>query len=293
MDLRAILMGVIFSLMWSSAFATARIIVAAAPPLLALSARFLISGLIAVIIARAFGQSWRLTGPVLRSVIIFGLCQNALYLGLNFVAMQRIEASLASIIASSMPLIVALLGWLWRGEKVGPLGLAGLCAGFVGVALIMGGRVSGGADPVSIGLCVIGATALAVATLTVKSVSSGGNLLMIVGLQMLVGSITLGAVSAVTETPQIEPSPLLLLAFSYQLLIPGLAATLLWFTLVARVGAVKASTFHFLNPFFGITIAALLLHEKIAPLDVLGVGIAAAGIMAVQMSRLRSVVKQI
>ena len=293
MDLRAILMGVIFSLMWSSAFATARIIVAAAPPLMALSARFLISGLIAVIIARAFGQSWRLTGPVLRSVIIFGLCQNALYLGLNFVAMQRIEASLASIIASSMPLIVALLGWLWRGEKVGPLGLAGLCAGFVGVALIMGGRVSGGADPVSIGLCVIGATALAVATLTVKSVSSGGNLLMIVGLQMLVGSITLGAVSAVTETPQIEPSPLLLLAFSYQLLIPGLAATLLWFTLVARVGAVKASTFHFLNPFFGITIAALLLHEKIAPLDVLGVGIAAAGIMAVQMSRLRSVVKQI
>ena len=116
---------------------------------------------------------------------------------------------------------------------------------------------------------------------------------MIVGLQMLVGSITLGAVSAVTETPQIEPSPLLLLAFSYQLLIPGLAATLLWFTLVARVGAVKASTFHFLNPFFGITIAALLLHEKIAPLDVLGVGIAAAGIMAVQMSRLRSVSKQI
>ena len=289
MDLRAILMGVIFSLMWSSAFATARIIVAAAPPLLALSARFLISGLIAVIIARAFGQSWRLTGPVLRSVIIFGLCQNALYLGLNFVAMQRIEASLAAIIASSMPLIVALLGWVWRGEKVGPLGLAGLCAGFVGVALIMGGRVSGGADPVSIGLCVIGATALAVATLTVKSVSSGGNLLMIVGLQMLVGSITLGAVSALTETPQIEPSPLLLLAFSYQLLIPGLAATLLWFTLVARVGAVKASTFHFLNPFFGITIAALLLHEKIAPLDVLGVAIAAAGILAVQMSRLRSV----
>ena len=293
MDLRAILMGIVFSLMWSSAFATARIIVAAAPPLMALSARFLISGLIAVIIARALGQSWRLTRPVLRSVIIFGLCQNALYLGLNFVAMQRIEASLAAIIASSMPLIVALLGWLWRGEKVGPLGLAGLCAGFVGVALIMGGRVSGGADPVSIGLCVIGATALAVATLTVKSVSSGGNLLMIVGLQMLVGSITLGAVSAVTETPQIEPSPLLLLAFSYQLLIPGLAATLLWFTLVARVGAVKASTFHFLNPFFGITIAALLLHEKIAPLDVLGVGIAAAGIMAVQMSRLRSVAKQI
>ena len=288
MDIRAILMGIAFSLMWSSAFATARIIVAAAPPLMALSVRFLISGLIAVIIARALGQSWRLTRPLIRSVVIFGLCQNALYLGLNFVAMQSIEASLASIIASSMPLIVALLGWLWQGERVGPVGVLGLCAGFVGVALIMGGRVSGGADPAAIGLCVLGATALAIATLTVRSVSSGGNLLMIVGLQMLVGSITLGVIAAFTETVQIDPSLKLLLAFVYQLLIPGLAATVLWFTLVARVGAVKASTFHFLNPFFGLMIAAALLGEKVLPLDMLGVAIAAMGILAVQMSRLRA-----
>ena len=286
MDLRAIVMGVAFSLMWSSAFATARIIVAAAPPLMALSLRFLISGLIAVVIARALGQSWRLTRPLMRSVIIFGLCQNALYLGLNFVAMQSIEASLASIIASSMPLIVALLGWLWQGEKVGPLGVLGLCAGFVGVALIMGGRVSGGADPIAIALCIIGATALAIATLTVRSVSSGGNLLMIVGLQMLVGSVILGVVSAFFETVQINPSVNLVLAFLYQLFIPGLAATFLWFTLVARVGAIKASTFHFLNPFFGLTIAAFLLGEKIGLLDMLGVAIAAAGILAVQMSRM-------
>ena len=288
MDIRAILMGIAFSLMWSSAFATARIIVAAAPPLMALSVRFLISGLIAVIIARALGQSWRLTRPLIRSVVIFGLCQNALYLGLNFVAMQSIEASVASIIASSMPLIVALLGWLWQGEKVGPMGVLGLCAGFVGVALIMGGRVSGGADPAAIGLCVLGATALAIATLTVRSVSSGGNLLMIVGLQMLVGSVTLGVIAAFTETVQIDPSLKLLLAFVYQLLIPGLAATVLWFTLVARVGAVKASTFHFLNPFFGLMIAAALLGEKVLPLDMLGVAIAAMGILAVQMSRLRA-----
>ena len=39
--------------------------------------------------------------------------------------------------------------------------------------------MSGGADPVAIALCVGGALALAVATLTVRSVSSGGNLLMV------------------------------------------------------------------------------------------------------------------
>lgn len=288
MDFRAILMGLVFSFMWSSAFATARVIVADAPPLLSLAARFAISGLIAVIAARIMGQSWRLTRPVARSVVVFGLCQNALYLGLNFIALQSVQASLASIIASSMPLIVALLGWVWRGDKVGPLGILGLLAGFAGVALIMGGRVSGGADPVAIALCVGGALALAVATLTVRSVSSGGNLLMVVGLQMLVGSVTLGAISAVSETHHVNFTLPLLLAFAYQIAIPGLAATLLWFSLVGRVGAVRASTFHFLNPFFGVCVAAVLLGEKIGLLDMIGVAIAAAGILAVQLSRMKA-----
>lgn len=288
MDFRAIALGMTFSLMWSSAFATARIIVAAAPPLAALSARFLISGLLAVSVAWAMGQSWRLSGPQARSVVIFGLCQNALYLGLNFIALQWVEASLASIIASSMPLIVALLGWLFYREKVSPIGLLGLIAGFAGVALIMGGRVSGGADPMGILLCIGGATALAVATMTVRSAMAGGSMLMIVGLQMLVGSLALGIVSAVTETYSVQFTWPFIIAFTYQLLVPGLAATLLWFSLVGRVGAVKASAFHFLNPFFGVLVAVALLGETISLLDMLGVAIAAGGILAVQLAKMKA-----
>lgn len=289
MSIRAVLMGIAFALMWSSAFATARIIVAAAPPLLSLSVRFALSGLIAILVARMLGQSWHLPGgwrgPQARAVVVFGLCQNALYLGLNFVAMQTIQASLAAIIASSMPLIVAALGWAFMGQRTSRLGLAGLVAGMIGVALIMGSRVQGGADLIGIVLCVIGATALAVATLAVRGASGGGNLLMIVGLQMLVGSVTLGVISVLSETWLVTPSWPFALAFAYQLFVPGLAATLLWFTLVADIGAVRASTFHFLNPFFGVAIAALLLGEKIGRWDVIGVVVVMAGILAVQLSR--------
>lgn len=286
MDFRAALLGVSFSVMWSSAFATARILVAGAPPFLTLSLRFALAGLIAVAVARALGQEWRLDRTQARSVIIFGLCQNALYLGLNFVAMQQIEASLASIIASSMPLIVAAMAWLWRGDRMRPLGIAGLIAGFAGVALIMGSRISGGADAVSVGLCLIGAAALGVATLTVTAASKGGNLLMIIGLQMWVGAVALGLISAVFEPPVIHITPNWIAAFVYQMLIPGLLATFIWFSLVGRVGAIKASAFHFLNPFFGVVIAALLLGEHIGGLDMLGVTIAACGILAVQLSKM-------
>lgn len=287
MDRMALAMGVAFSIMWSSAFATARILMEGAPPFLTLAGRFAISGAIAVLIARALGQSWRQNRATWRSVVVFGLCQNAVYLGLNFVAMQRIEASLAAIIASAMPLIVAALAWVWRGEKMTPLGMAGLIAGVFGVALIMGTRISGGADAMMVLLCIIGAGALAVATLTVSSAAQGGNLLMVVGLQMWVGAVTLGVISALTESPVIAHSPVLWAAFAYQLLIPGLAATLLWFTLVQRVGAIKASAFHFLNPAFGVIIAAALLGERIGLMDIIGVLIAALGILAVQMSRMQ------
>ncbi|MBL9055903.1 MAG: DMT family transporter [Rhodobacteraceae bacterium] len=287
MDVRALTMGLTFSLMWSSAFATGRVIVAHAPPLAALSLRFAISALLAVAVARALGQSWRLAPAQWRGVVVFGLCQNALYLGLNFVALQRVEASLAAIIASSMPLIVALLGWALRGERVAPLGALGLALGFGGVALIMGGRLSGGADPMGIALCIAGAVALAWATLTVRTVTAGGNLLMVVGLQMGVGAAILAVVSLATETLTITPGWPLTLAFAYQILVPGLAATLLWFALIGRVGAVKAAAFHFLNPAFGVLIAAALLGEAVSLLDVLGVAVAGAGILAVQRARLR------
>lgn len=285
MDIRALLLGTVFAAMWSSAFATARVIVAHAPPLAALSVRFLISGVIAVAVARALGQSWRLSGPQARAVILFGLCQNAAYLGLNFIAVQWVEASLAVIIAASMPLMVATLAWVLRGERIATRGLAGLAAGFLGVGLIMGTRLTAGADPLGVALCVAGALALAVATLTLRGASAGGNLLMVVGLQMLVGALALGVISAATETLTVDWTPAFLAAFFYQIAVPGLAATLIWFALVGRIGATRAATFHFLNPFFGVAIAAVLLGERIGALDALGVAITMAGILAVQLSR--------
>ena len=50
MDIRAILMGVSFAFFWSSAFTSARVIVAGAPPLLALGFRFALAGLIAILL---------------------------------------------------------------------------------------------------------------------------------------------------------------------------------------------------------------------------------------------------
>ncbi|PWG16480.1 DMT family transporter [Salibaculum griseiflavum] len=285
MDIRAIALGVAFGVMWASAFTSARVIVQYASPLHALAIRFLISGLIGVVLARMLGQSWHLTRRQWTATIVFGVCQNALYLGLNFVAMQTVEASLAAIIASTMPLIVAIAGWAVFGEKLPLLGVAGLFAGVVGVAIIMGARVQGGADLYGIALCAIAVLSLAVATMSVRGASSGGNFLMIVGLQMLVGSALLWGAALSFETFQVTWSWQLGVAFAYTVVVPGLMATLVWFVLVNRIGAVRAAVFHFLTPFFGVLTAWVLLSEPLGWSDVIGVAIITFGILAVQLSR--------
>ena len=285
MDLRAMMMGLAFALVWSSAYATARVIVADAGPLVSLAIRFTLSGAIAVALGAALGQSLRLTRAQLRAVLVFGLCQNAIYLGLNFTAMQWIEASLAAIIASTMPLLVAALGWLVQGQRLPMLGVAGLALGFGGVALIMAARLQGGADPLGVAMCLIAALALAGATLTLRGAASGGNVLVVVGYQMGVGAVALAGLAALVEPWRLELSPHWVAAMAYQILLPGIFATVLWFALVRRIGAVKAATFHFLNPFFGVVIAALLLGEGIRLTDMLGVAVVMAGILAVQVSR--------
>jgi probable blue pigment (indigoidine) exporter len=285
MDVRALVAGFAFVAMWSSAFTSARIIVVDAPPFLALAVRFAISGALALAIGGALGQRLALGRGQWRPIVVFGICQNALYLGLIFVAVRTVEASVAVVVASTLPLLVAALDRVVFGARLLPLAVGGLAAGLVGVLVITAARLGAGLDPLGLAYCVGAVLALAVATLTVRGASAGGNLWIVVGLQMLVGSAALLPVSLLLETWEVTWTAAMIGAFWYTVLVPGLAATMIWFWLVGRIGATRAASFHFLNPFLGVAIAAVVLGEIVTLRDLVGVAIIMAGILAVQLSR--------
>lgn len=285
-DVMAIVIGVVFALMWSSAFTAAKIALVDAPPFLILTLRFFISGVLALIVAFALGQ--RLPGERRQwgAIILLGLCQNSLYLGLNFKAMTLVSAGLAAILASSVPLLVALLCRVILKERLSWIGYLGLVLGFAGVLTIMFDRIAGGSSSLGILFCLLGAGAMAGATLIVRNTDLGDGLLMIVGLQMLVGSISLLPIVVLFEDVQaVRFTASLAITFAYIVLVPGLLATFVWFYLVRRIGATHAAAFHFLNPAFGVIIAQLLLGELIGLHDILGVAIIMVSILAVQFSR--------
>jgi drug/metabolite transporter (DMT)-like permease len=123
------------------------------------------------------------------------------------------------------------------------------------------GMLGAGAEAGGVALCVAGGVALAVATLLAGGAAKGGNLWMVVGLQMLVGSVALFPAAWLLEDWSVNWTWTFAGAFVYTILISGIAATMAWFMLIERIGATRAATFHFLNPFFGVAIAAAVLAE--------------------------------
>ena len=287
MKIRDLILGVSFALIWSSAFTSARICMMDAPPFLLLSFRFFLSGSIAITLAYVLGQSINFSNSEWHAIIIFGICQNTIYLGLNFVAMQWIDAGLAAAIASLLPLIVTIFLWLFFRGKLGRLGLLGLIIGPVGLILIIQSSFNVKLNMLGIVLCMIGVLSLAAATIIVRN-STGKNMLMMIGLQMLIGSITLFPLSFVLEVWEINLSKRLIISFLYTTIFPGLIATIIWFKLIFFIGPIKAAAFHFLNPFFGVLIANLILSEELTWTQLVGVILVTIAIICLQLSKSRA-----
>ena len=283
----AIALGVLFSVIWSSAFSVAKIAVQDAPPLWLLSTRFLVAGAIAVSFALFYGQTLPRGRRIWLAVLVLGLAQNAVYLGLIFVAVQTIPAALAVIIASALPLLVVLSSAVIGAERPTPAVALGLALGFGGVIYIMHDRVTGGVGVGGTALCVVAVAALTLATQIVTRLRMDGGLLMIVGLQMLVGAAALAPFAVALESPMdVHFSWRLGAAFAYIVFVPGLLATLVWFTLIRWIGPTRASVFHFLNPGFGVLIAWVMLAEPVGSATWIGVLLVAAGILLVQLARM-------
>ncbi len=272
MNFRSLLLGIVFVCLWSSAFTSAKILVSNAPPLLTLGLRFLLTGAVGIFINNLFFNKIKLNKSDWVLIISFGFCQNTLYLGLNFLAMKEIDAYLAVIVASMLPIFVAIISFVLKKEKIQSLSIIGIIFGFFGCWVILTPKMIIPINLYGLSLCIIAVVALAIATLIIKDgLSKKEQILPFVSIQMIVGGLPLLLLSSIYENWIINFSNVFIMAFLYTCFFPGLIATIIWFYLVKKIGVVVASSFHFLNPPTGVIIAYLVLNEKINEFDVLGI----------------------
>jgi drug/metabolite transporter (DMT)-like permease len=86
---------------------------------------------------------------------------------------------------------------------------------------------------------------------------------------------------AVGEPGVVSPTPLVLLALGYQVVIVAFASYLTWFWLLARYPASELSAFSFFTPLFGMLAGGLVLGERIGPALAVAMALVAGGIYQV------------
>jgi drug/metabolite transporter (DMT)-like permease len=277
----------LFCVLWSFAFIAGKIGVTYCPPLILLTARFLLAGVLILAISAFRRDAGALSGSLSwRDVIVFailGVANNALYLGLGYTGLKSVSAGLGGLIVSANPVFTAALAALFLGEQLTFRKVAGLTLGIVGVAMIVWHRMSVGTDSVDGILFTLASLAsIVLGTVLFKLLAPQGSLWIGNGVQNIAAGLALlPFAAAFADVDDIVPNARLLGAFAFLVLGGSILAYVLWFRLLRAYGATAASAYHFLMPPLGMLFAWLVLGEHVALRDLSGIVPVALGIYLV------------
>jgi len=262
-----------FVVLWASAFSVGKIAIADCPPLLFLAARFLAAGVLMLGLAGASGVRWTLSK---RDVLVFaalGVANQAMFLGIGFLALKTISSGLAALIISSNPIVAAVFAVLLLGERMTWRKVFGLLLGLAGVAFVVKSRLTIGTDQLSgILLAVVALLAFVSGTILFKLFAPKDGFWIGNGVQSLAsGAAMLPFAAGFESFHDVVPTWSLLGAFAYSVLIVSVFAYILWFRILTVSGATAASSYHFLIPPLGMLFGWLLLGEHVALSDLIGI----------------------
>lgn len=274
-----------FSTLWASAFMAVKVGLRSSPPLFLMGFRFLVAGSTLLLFARLSGRllpdsrrDWGRLG-------LLGLLNNAAYLGLAAVALRHLSGGMGAVLASTNPLMLALVAPLFLRERLTPLKLAGFVVAFLSVVGIMYSRV-GTNDRVGSMLLLLLANALMVTgTILFKRWAPRHDLMVVNGVQLLTASLALLVPSLLLEpVASVQWNWSFLGAITFLAFGVSCGAMIIWFHLLRSGDASRASAFFFLNPVLGIFLGALVLSEPFRGGDFAGSAGVALGIYLVQRS---------
>ena len=273
----------VFCLLWSFAFVAGKIGVTYCPPLILLSARFLLAGILILGISAVRGEGWQITWRDVAVFAVLGLANNALYLGLGYTGLKTVSAGLGGLIVSANPVFTAMLAALLLGESLTWRKVSGLLLGILGVGFIVWHRMSVGTDSLHGILFTLASLAsIVVGTILFKVFAPKGSLWIGNGVQNLAGGLALLPFAlSLSSVSDVVPNARLLGAFAFLVLGGSVLAYLLWFHLLKVCGATAASAYHFLMPPLGMLFAWIVLGEHVEIRDLVGIVPVALGIYLV------------
>jgi drug/metabolite transporter (DMT)-like permease len=282
--------GLLFSILWSSASVATKFGVQSAPPLVLANIRFFIAGILLLGFSYSFGKGQHYRLPRRRELFqlgLFGFLNTTLYLGLYVYAMKYSTAGIGSLAVSVNPLIIVLLSSWWLQRRPRPEEWLGIVLGMAGVGVATYPLLAD-SSVTTLGVVLLMSSMIAVSAASVYYATVLWKLpnLLINGWQALLGGILL-----LPATFFISDSSTAVydLQFWTSVLWLSLAVSIIglicWFYLLG-IDTVTASMWLFLCPLFGFFFAWWLMSEPITIYTIVGTVFVVGGLYAGQRTKL-------
>ncbi|MCW2681216.1 MAG: protein of unknown function transrane [Frankiales bacterium] len=236
-----------------------------AEPIGVLSVRFAIAAAVLLVLARARREPLPTGRPLGMLLALGGIG----YVGMSlcyFFALERISAGLTSLLLYFYPALVVVLGAVLLRDRPRPLALLAVGVATVGTVLTIGPVEGGQGLGIALGL----GSALVYATyILVGSRVRGVGPFAMSATVLLAGAAVMAVLAAVTR-PQLPSAPGAWLALGGVALIGGVVAVATFFAALALLGPSDTAVISTFEPVVSIGAAALVLGERLGPLQVVG-----------------------
>lgn len=284
MTLKTTLLILLVIFIWASNFIAIKVGVNEIPPLILITMRFTLAGLIFIPFMK-----W----PGLKQAAVIacvGILMGPLHQGFLYVALQTVPAGLMSIILQSSVILVTLIGWLFLKEHVGWRTWLGIIIGILGISVLLG-MPDTNVKPIGYILSFASAFFLAFNYIGMKKIGAVHPATYIVCLSLPSAPILLLASlmiegTAWTNTINTLRWDIIATVVIYQAVILSVSH-MIWQTLMVKHPVSKVVPWTLLVPVFAIGTGVLILEEIITPQIIIGGILTIAGVGIITFRRLK------
>lgn len=283
---RSLLLVPLLGLLWGFNWPAVRISLTEIAPWTLRAGGMTFAGLALVAVALARGVSLKVPAAHWPRLIVAGILSIAAFNILLAFAQLMAPTSRAAILTFTMPVWATLMAWPVLGERFDRprliglgLGIAGLLC--LGLPLIRAGQLSPG-----FALALLASLSWALGTIVTKRWPVAAPTLTIAAWQLLIGGAAAGIGMLAFEGVPVPKalSPPVAVALIFHILGAQALAYFLWFTVIARLPAGIASLGTLMVPAVGALGSVLLLGERPAASDWLGLVLVVAASGAILVS---------
>ena len=273
-------LGLSFAVLWASASAATKVALLSAQPFVIAITRFLLAGTIMLAFAHLV-KKYRLPhGKEWGRIMLYGLLNVSIYLGLYVIAMQKISAGLGTLAVAINPVLISLMSALIFRKPAGAKNIISLIICLAGVFVAAYPLLQTSyASPEGILIILASMLAYSIAAIYFsKTEWNGLDIVSINGWQTSLGGIFLMPLLLFTYKHSANQFDFHFWSGTLWLVLPvSIGAVQCWLYL-SKENAARASYWLFLCPVFGFMISAWLLHEPLSWFTATGVLLVLGGL---------------